>query len=245
MNYFLFPKFGDDLLRRARARNTWAIAHAKAAVQCDEIDSVRLSTFGITDVNEFDTRYGGIEGVELVDFSRLRSMCQDSVTHSAFLREVFTILKSQIDLLHTRDPMVALSCGNLNIPYVFEYHDEDYQKDLKKLKAICEDESCKATFFITNDIRKKLGVNYNNVFELPSGYDDEKLTSSEHSGMRRWLEVEAGTKPIVVYSGGLQAERDMEILVRYMRSNRQLYFVIAGGYHADIESLKHKIGDRK
>jgi glycosyltransferase involved in cell wall biosynthesis len=142
-------------------------------------------------------------------------------------------------LVHTRDPLVAAACAKRRVSYVWEHHDEDYQKKFTEYESLAmASTTCRAIVAITESIRETLlrnGVPADKLLVLPSGVNattQQPRPVRAHS-WRNFL-LEGGYTKLVSYCGGMQLERGIEHVLVAAQSMPNVRFVFLGGHQNDL-----------
>ncbi len=141
-------------------------------------------------------------------------------------------------ILHTRDPKVASRATSSGLTVVYEDHDEDHNKNFKKLPELQKSAGDKLRIVaIANGVRERLvsqKIPKNKILVLDSGFNSKSLSrnikqiETTRSGL-----LARGFKSIVAYTGGLQIERGVEHIVLAAEALPDTLFILLGGTEAD------------
>jgi glycosyltransferase involved in cell wall biosynthesis len=141
-------------------------------------------------------------------------------------------------IMHTRDPRVLTKALAAGLTGIYEDHDEDHNRGFKKLPDLAERYSTlKLVVAITEAVRARLiksGIPETRVIVLDSGVNSNALIRQEPEALliRRNL-LQRGFDQIILYSGGLQAERGIAHIIAAAAALPRSVFLLMGGNRAD------------
>jgi len=248
-DYVVCAKADDPFVRPARARLIWAANTAAATTALGIRTVLAGSTAGLTYKVE---NLAGAAAVkrrleELYNVDPIFDLAvvnSDDVASSDDQR--FTVPRAypqsifpRAALVHTRDPAVALACHRRKIKYVLEYHDEDYQKQFRNWPILFSGRSsCLAVVAITERVRAALieeGALPEKIIVLDSGVNSRTALRRDEAA-ESWRHDLLGYdyQKLVIYSGGMQAERGIGDVLQAAQRMPHVLFAFCGGHEGDL-----------
>ncbi len=248
-DYVVCAKADDPFVRPARARLIWAANTAAANASLGIPTVLAGSTAGLPYKVEslagstaVKRRLEELYNVEpkfdlvIVNPDEVATKDDDKFpVPKAYPQSIFP----RAGAVHTRDPAVALACHRRKINYILEYHDEDYQRRFKRWSALfSERSSCLAIVAITEKVRTALideGVPPEKIIVLDSGVNS-RTASRRDQAAESWRHDLLGFtyRNLVVYSGGMQAERGIADVLKAAERLPQTLFAFCGGHDGDL-----------
>lgn len=248
-DYIVCAKADDPFARPARARLIWA-ANTAAANAALGIRTVLAGTtaglsYKVESLAGSSAVKRRIEELYNVDQSfDLAIVNPDEITSRD--DDKFPVPKAyaqsilpRAGAVHTRDPAVALACHRRKTNYILEYHDEDYQKQFKSWSILFANRSsCLAIVAITERVRTALieeGVPAEKIIVLDSGVNARTACRRDRAA-ELWRRDLLGStfQHLVVYSGGMQAERGISDVLQAADRLSHVLFAFCGGHEADL-----------
>lgn len=252
--YVVCAKSDDPILRPARARLIWAANTAAATA------AFGISTTLVGSADGLTFKVESLPGTWAVrrrlrelysvnpDFNIMlvrpeKKSTKDRSEHSIpsdYVQQVFP----RAGIVHTRDPAVALACAKRRINYVLEHHSEDYQTAFTAWRDLgMQHIFCRAIVAITERVRETLlsiGVPPEKIIVLDSGVNLEGRSRRDGAAeaWRRQLQGDS-YHHLIVYTGGMQAERGIGDLLDVAARLPRALFVLCGGHPADISLWTH------
>ena len=245
MKYLIFPKYGDDLQRRARARNSWTIQHAITALELGHSVFIANATEETQELHsEIFSQHGERFSGKIINVTPPDFVASDpAFKNSRWISHIFSMIKQfDIDLVHTRDPVVANCAARSNLKFFYEYHDEDYQKPISMMSQFSSSEHCIGISVISDYFLREAKGCRPSAFVLPSGYNNaNKANHALSEKTRSYLLERSKGRNLIGYTGGLQEERDMDVLAQVICNSPECFFVIGGGHKNDISKFREKL----
>jgi glycosyltransferase involved in cell wall biosynthesis len=246
--YIVCAKADDPLVRPARARLIWATntAAANAALgirtvlagsaaglpyKIDSLAGTMAVKRRLEELYNVDPEFD----LAVVNPDQAAGDDQKFSIPAAYFQTVFP----RAGLVHTRDPAVALGCHRRHIKYVLEYHDEDFQKQFRNWPILfSERSSCLAVVGITERVRAALieeGVPAEKIIVLDSGVNSRTaLRRDQVAESCRHDLLGYDYQKLVVYSGGMQAERGIGDVLQAAQRMPHVLFAFCGGHEGDL-----------
>jgi glycosyltransferase involved in cell wall biosynthesis len=252
MNYVVVAKEGDPVVRPARARLIWAANTAQATaslgLQCLLAGGIDAFTYRIENVAGKFSAYRaisalyGVEGQFELALLHRNSKASGWTADGDFARYVLP----NAGVVHTRDPQIALVCAKHNIAYILENHDEDYQKEFTRWDELkLGSPLCLAIVAITEAVKQQLielGMPEQKIVVLDSGVNQTTaLRRPRQAALWRKALLVDGYRTLAVYTGGMQAERGIEAVIRSASQMPDCLFVLAGGHSGDLNACRSMI----
>lgn len=143
------------------------------------------------------------------------------------------VSRSKADFYFLREPMIAWWLGRRGLPTVLEIHDIPNGMERIFISKASHQSSVKLVLAITEhlrgDLARQLGVPAEKLLTLHDGIGLDTSTYPITKGnARRKLGLPLD-KPLVVYTGKLDAEKGVEVLARAAPMLRDMHIVIVGG----------------
>jgi len=253
-HYVVCAKANDPLSNPARARLIWA---ANTAQAMQSLGVPALLAGGAQDhgfpVESFagkaaaKRRIAQLYGID-TDFD-LRIVANnrrdpDRIYNAEYPQNVLP----HAGLVHTRDPRIAALCSKRAIPFILEFHDEDYQEPEHWEGIDFASPSCKALIAITASVSQRLialGLPADKILVQNSGANS-RASADRFEAASRWRAslLEDWYERLVVYTGGLQTERGVEHILWAAKALPRFLFVLGGGHANDIRRLEAIIEKR-
>ncbi|WP_158601070.1 glycosyltransferase [Teichococcus wenyumeiae] len=242
-------KEGDPLCRPARARLIWAANTAEATsllgVPSLLAGGIDAFTFRIESAAGKFAAYRALETLYGVRSSFDVALLHHDAKASTWTAEgdFRRYVMPGAAVVHTRDPRIALSCVKRNTPYILEHHDEDYQNNFENWSDLkLSSPLCLAVVAITEEIGIRLarqGVPEQKIIILDSGVN-ATAALRRTAAATRWRQslLKLPYKQLVVYTGGLQAERGIHDIMTAAAELTSTLFVLSGGHKSDIAECK-------
>lgn len=248
--YCVLTAPGDPFVRPARARLIWASNTAQAvqnlghaAMMAGGVGSLPIrfeSPNGVASARrQIQELYNVAADFDLLGLydvpagvsksSNLNWLLDHEIPHAVF---------PYCGILHTRHPMVLATALRAGLTCVYEDHDEDHNTDFMGLPNLAaEFPNLRLIVAITQAVKKRLvqaGVPEARIIVLDSGVNQAGLLRQDAAVARLRAGIAArGFRKIVVYSGGLQAERGIAHIVQAADAMPEAMFVLFGGSDAD------------
>lgn len=246
-NYIVCAKADDPLSRPARARLIWAANTAQATmalgVKTILVGGAQDQGFPVESfagLSATKRRIAALYGVN-TDFE-IRTVSSKRTDPERVYAEYPINVLPHAGLVHTRDPRIAALCSKRSIPFILEFHDEDYQDPAHWEGIDFSASSCKAAIAITTSVAAglmSLGLPKDKILVQNSGANGRAATD-RFQAASRWREalLDGWFERLVVYSGGLQTERGVEHIMWAAKALPNYMFVLCGGHQSDISRLE-------
>jgi len=241
------PVLDDPFFQEARSRIIWA------ASTCDANGKLGLKSSLICNAsrtpipyekkplwiaNELEEFYG-IDHINLLAVFNPNKYWSKSISKFLYDYSLPKTVLPHISVLHTRDPYaakVALENGKF---VILEDHDEDCQSSQRlNIVEMAKNENLKALVCITPHLMetyKQLGVDIRKLIVADSGVNvivDSDLGESSTEIERNRLTIG--------YAGGLQKERDIDVLMAAATAMNNTQFIFVGGREGLVDELTRK-----
>lgn len=252
--YVVCAKADDALSNPARARLIWAANTAQAmeglgvpSILAGGAHDQGFSIESFAGMAAARRRIGGLYGIP-TDFDLRIVANRRSTPERIYDVEYPQNVLPHAGLVHTRDPKVAALCSKRSIPFILEFHDEDYQEPQYWDGIDFAASSCKALIAITSLVRERLialGLPADKILVQNSGAN-RRAADDRYEAACRWRDslLENWYERLVVYTGGLQTERGVEHIVWAASALPRFLFVLGGGHPNDIRRLEAMIQKR-
>lgn len=252
---------GDPFVRPARARLIWGNNTAQATM------NLGIPTMMAADITGLPQKFEGPHGMN----AARRTISETYNVEATYdLRGLFHLpgkfgkmppAQFQLNydiprnvfpycsILHARDPRIVEKALNSGITCVYEDHDEDHNKNFKKLPSLVQSNpKLKLVVAITEAVKTRLmdsGVPENRIIVLDSGVNSNSLkrVQAEALNMRRNL-LSRGFQKIAIFSGGLQIERGIDHILLAAHQMPHVMFQLIGGNEGDQNHWHAAIRDQ-
>jgi glycosyltransferase involved in cell wall biosynthesis len=249
---------GDPFVRPARARLIWA-SNTAQAVQNLGVDAILAAS-----VQGLPHRFESMQGIAAVrrmiaevynvpaTFD-IRGL-YDPPARAGDIRPAQWALDYEIPrsvfpycgVIHTRHPLILARALAAGLTGVYEDHDEDHNKGFDTLPAlVAAHPNLRVVIAITKAVQDRLvaaGVPEGRTMILDSGVNSQSFArhAAEAAAIRGNL-LSRGFRHIIVYSGGLQAERGIEHLIGAAAALPDSLFILFGGNGGDQGFWRQRI----
>ena len=253
-HYVVCAKASDPLSNPARARLIWA-ANTAQAMQSLGVSSLLVGgahnhPFPIESYagkSAAKRRIAHLYGID-TDFDLRIVTDRPTEPERIYTTEYPKNVLPHAGLVHTRDPKIAALCSKRAIPFILEFHDEDYQEPQHWTGIDFDAASCKGLIAITASVRDRLimlGLPAEKILVQNSGAN-RQAAADRYPAAQRWRKSLLGDwyQRLIVYTGGLQSERGVEHILWAAAALPDFLFVLCGGHSSDIARLESIITAR-
>lgn len=156
-----------------------------------------------------------------------------------------------VDLLQTRDFRLAAHAVGLGVPTIYEDHSESFHRSIQTFPDEIVGNDC---FLLaaatTRKIRERLiarGIPAEKTAVVWSGLNEASLQPVKTDKIARIRKrfLTGGCSRLMVYAGGLQPCRGVEMILGFAERSPETCFVILGGGEREVNALRGTVAFRR
>lgn len=152
-------------------------------------------------------------------------------------------IRRETKIVHSRDWNFVKAAIRNGVPAIYEHHhheNKQFETDIVRHPLL------QMTITVSDPVRKSLiqnGMPAEKILKLHSGFNQVFLSRSSHA--QKWRQQLIGDKKyLVVYSGGLNRFKGVDLLIDVARELPHMQFAFAGGTDSQVQAYRQLIHDK-